>query len=263
MSESAAISIRSLCCVRGGQRVLDDVSFDVRKGQYVTLLGPNGAGKSTLLQCVLRQAPIERGRVEVLGQPAEGFAPKAFGRAVAHVPQQLDYPVEFSVREFALLSRYPHLSPFSAPGRGDYEAADEALEAAGIADLAERPLRRLSGGERRLACIAAALAQGADILLLDEPLAHLDYRYRVRVQELLRNLHKRDERTLLVVTHDVDAGVFAGDRAVALRQGRVVFDDSPTRLIEDGTLEAIYDTAFERLRDADGRPVVTPRGTPA
>lgn len=259
MTPVDALHIESLHCELSNQTVLDGVSFRIPRGEYVSLLGPNGAGKSTLLRCILGQTACRASRIDVLNRARKDYPAKELGRAIAHVPQQLEYPVDFTVREFAMLSRYPHLSPFSRPTAVDRDIVEQALIEAGIEDFANRSLRRLSGGERRLACIAAALAQGAEILLLDEPLAHLDYRYRVRVQTLLQRLHDNDERTLLIVTHDVDAGVFSGDRAIALRQGHLVFDAPPADLLKGNALERIYDTPFERIDDPAGRPIVLPR----
>ena len=259
MNDSAAIQLKNLYCRLGGRPVLEDVSFATPRGSYVSLIGANGAGKSTLLRALIGQIPFKAERCDILGRPRNSYTAKEFGRSVAYVPQQLDYPVEFTVREFVAMGRYPHLSPFSLLSPDDRSAIDRALECTGIESLSERPLNRLSGGEQRLVCIAAAVAQDADIFLLDEPLAHLDYRFQVRVRSVLQQLGEQKYRTLLVVTHDIDATVFKGDRVLALREGRLLLDGTPEELLQGEMLEDIYGTSFERLEGPGGTPVVVPR----
>ena len=258
MNNHPSIQLKTLSCRLGDRPILQDISFAIPSGSYVSLIGANGAGKSTLLRCLLGQISYVAEQCELLGRPRNEFASKEFGRCVAYVPQQLDYPVEFTVREFVALGRYPHLSPFSMLAPKDRDAIDHALDATGIAALSGRSLNRLSGGERRLACIAAAVAQDAQIFLLDEPLAHLDYRFQVRVQSVLQQLRDVKDRTLVVVTHDIDSTVFRSSRVLALREGRLILDGTPADLLHGTMLEEIYATPFERLENSEGDPVVIP-----
>jgi iron complex transport system ATP-binding protein len=154
------------------------------------------------------------------------------------------------VFEFVLMGRYPHLSPFTSVSAEDKRVAQECLTLSGVEPFADRLVHTLSGGERQGVFIAAALAQGARILLLDEPTTFLDYRHQVAVQGLLRRLNREQRLTIAAVTHDVTAAVWSSTRVLALKEGRLVFDGSPERLESERVLETVYDTPIRFVRDA-------------
>lgn len=257
---SPALAVRNLSLRLGGTTALDDVSFDVQTGEWVSIIGPNGAGKTSLLKCVNRIHRQYGGTIEIEGQPQSGLSQRDLARRAAYVPQADARHFGFTSREFVLLARYPHLSPFSSVKPIDREIADAGLRAMGCDALSGRAMATLSGGERQKVILAAAIAQGASILLLDEPTTFLDYRHQVEIIARLRDLRAARSVTVIVVTHDVSQAVAESDRVLALRGGRKVFFDTPSRLVEDGILESIFDTAFERLPSSAG-PVLVPRGT--
>ncbi len=228
----------------GNRTILQDLSFTVYRGDRVAILGPNGAGKTTLLKCLNRILQGGRGRIQVDGLPLEEYAQIDLARRMAYVPQADGRTAPFTVREFVEMSRYPHLGPL-APIRPEDEAAvDRALKDTGTAALADRPLDVLSGGERQKVFLSAALAQEAEVLLLDEPTAFLD---PPRQQELLRTLARlHDERgmTLLFVTHDVNEALAHASRVLALREGAIIFDGPSSALTVGDTLKKVYQHEF-------------------
>jgi iron complex transport system ATP-binding protein len=175
------------------------------------------------------------------------------------VPQADARYLPFRVREFVLMGRYPHLSPFSSVTEADARAAEDAMRRTDTVAFADRAMDTLSGGERQRVFIAAALAQGAQILLLDEPATFLDYRHQVDVLGLLRRLNREESVTMLYVTHDVNSAARYSDHAIALNAGRVQFHGTPAELLREGVIEAVYDAAFERIvSPAAGDVVVRP-----
>jgi len=241
---TAAIEVEGFGFRLGKKRILRDVSFHVRGGEYVSIVGPNGAGKTTLLKCLDRIYTGGTGRIEVFGRPLAGYSQRQLARRLSYVPQADGRVFPFTVEEFVLMGRYPYLSPFSTVGREDREAVRRAMDETATAALGGRLLNTLSGGERQKVYIAAALAQGADVLLLDEPTTFLDYRHQAEIRELLAHANRQSGVTVVAVTHDVNRAVLDSDRIVALREGSVVFDGSPEEIMQADVLERIYQTPF-------------------
>ncbi len=144
----------------GGKEILREVSFSVCRGEYVAIVGPNGAGKTTLLKCFDRLLTGGTGELEIEGMEHNRFRQKDLARLVAYVPQADSRMIPFSVEQFLLMCRYPHLSPFSPAGKKDRLAVSEAMSRTNTAEFAGRRISTLSGGERQKVYIAAALAQG-------------------------------------------------------------------------------------------------------
>jgi len=242
-----------------GKPILRDVSFHVAQGEYVTIVGPNGAGKSTLLKCLMRILRGGSGTIEVAGRPLESYTQRELARRLGYVPQADGRTAPFTVEQFVLLSRYPYLSPFAAASREDRDAVRAALQATDTVDLAERWMATLSGGERQRVYIAAALAQQADVLLLDEPTTFLDYRHQAAIRGVLARANQQQGVTILAVTHDVSAAALESDRILGLCAGAIEFSGSPEELMHADVLRRIYQTEFLLVHHPQTQlPVVVP-----
>ncbi|MCS6849249.1 MAG: ABC transporter ATP-binding protein [Anaerolineae bacterium] len=203
----------------GAERpALQGVSLTVPLGTRVALVGPNGAGKSTLLKTAAGLLPVASGALSVFGARVGTFPHR-----VAYLAQrgELDWSFPISVRRLVLTGRYPHLGWLRWPTREDWRKADEALARLQLSDLAERQIGELSGGQQQRALLARALAQDADLLLLDEPLNAVDAATREVVSSVLRDL-QREDKTVIVATHDLDRLQTDFDDALFLMDGRVV-----------------------------------------
>ncbi len=178
---------------------------------------------------------------------------------MSYVPQADGRLLPFTVREFVMMGRYPHLSPFSATTPEDESAVERAMEMTQTAEFADRPLDTLSGGERQGALVAAALAQGARLLLLDEPATFLDPRHEEAMARLLRRVNREGGVTIVAVTHDVNAAALRSDRVVALKGGAVVFAGTGRELMIDEALDLVYGKQFIMVEHPTaGLPVVVP-----
>lgn len=242
-----------------GEPVLRDISFSLEQGAYLSIIGPNGAGKSTLLKSFLRLHETGRpeGKIVVRGRPLPSFSQRELARLVAYVPQPGGRIPPFTVADFLLLSRYPHASSPKALRALDADAVAHALAVTGTTRLADRRLDTLSGGERQKACLAAALAQGAEILLLDEPTAFLDPGHAADVNALLKTLNRERGLTILTVTHDLNHPLNAGGRALVLRRGEQVYFGPSGALASHGVLEAAFGHTFTYLTHPEtGFPLV-------
>ena len=200
------------------QPALRGVTITVPSGARLALVGPNGAGKSTLLKAAAGLLPVADGQLTVCG-----LLPGRCSHLVAYLAQrgEVDWHFPISVRRLVVTGRYPHLGWLRSPSREDWRKADAALERLGIRDLAERQIGELSGGQQQRALLARALAQEAELLLLDEPLNAVDAKTREVVSGLLSDL-KREGKTVIVATHDLDRLQADFDDALFLLDGRVL-----------------------------------------
>ena len=231
----------SLACE--GQNILSAISFAVTQGEHLAIVGPNGAGKTTLLKCLARLLQGE-GSIKLLTRRLEEYRQKELARTMAYVPQLDGHSLPFTVNEFVRMGRYPYHSPFSAWNTEDQHAIEQALTLTGIAPFAERHLDTLSAGERQKVLIAASLAQGTHLLLLDEPTTFLDPRHQAEIQRLLQQLNREYGVTLLVVTHDINAAIAYSTHIIALKQGTLVFNGTPAAFANSQLLETIYQQRF-------------------
>jgi iron complex transport system ATP-binding protein len=242
--KDAFVEIHRLSCTLGGKGILRDVSVAVEKGEYISIVGPNGSGKTTLLKCLVRIVKNRQGRITIAGKDLDRYRQRDLARLIAYVPQADGHSSPFTVREFVTMARYPYLSPFSTAGARDREAVRSALGATGTEHLADGLLTALSGGERQKVFIAAALAQEAPVMLLDEPTSFLDPKHAGDIMLLLGRIHADLGVTIVVVTHDVNRAVLAGGRVMALKDGVLVFSGEPQAFMNEDTLRDVYDTEF-------------------
>ncbi|MGD9419746.1 MAG: ABC transporter ATP-binding protein [Verrucomicrobiota bacterium JB025] len=252
-----AIQISKLSLSLSGKAILRDVSLDVRAGEFVSIIGPNGAGKTSLVKCVSRIHQDWSGEVRINGRDLRHCSQKELARQLSYVPQAEGRRLPFTAFEFVLMGRYPHLSPFSSVTAADKELVREMMALAGVEGFADRSLESLSGGERQMVFIAAALAQGGSMLLLDEPASFLDYKHQMQVMELTGKLHRDQGLTIVCVSHDVNAACAQSDRVLAMKHGEVEFVGTPAEVLEEGRLEELYETTFDRIA-GDPLPFITP-----
>ena len=196
-----------------------------------------------------------RGRLFCQGRPFESVARRDLARALAYVPQSRPLRVPLKVEDLVVLGRYPYLSPLRlAPRTSDFEVVARVLDVAGIESLRDRPLEKLSGGERQSAYIAAALAQEAETLILDEPTTHLDPRHQRDIAKLLIKLNRERGLGIVVATHDLNFAALLAHRILALRDGEVMALESPAQLLQPERLAEVFDAPFTTVRGGD-RPI--------
>ncbi|MEI6664910.1 MAG: ABC transporter ATP-binding protein [Chloroflexota bacterium] len=242
----------------GDTTIVRGVSLEVRRGEVLGLIGPNGAGKSTLLRAATGLLPLAHGTVEVAGAPLDQLDRRARAQAIAVVQQIPEAPPTMRVAELVLLGRNPHLGLLARESAHDYAVTQEAMERAGCADLVDRMLGTLSGGQRRRAFIARALAQEASLLLLDEPTANLDVQAQCEIFELVRSL-AADGAGVLVVVHDLTLAATYCDRLVLLAAGSVVAEGAPHEVVTSANVTRVYGDCVTVINDpSHAAPIVVP-----
>ncbi len=235
MRAAPAVEVRNLSAGYNGHAALDAVTFTVEQGCLAGLVGPNGSGKSTLLRVILGLHKPWRGEVRIVGREGSG----ARGR-IGYMPQSelVDWSFPVTALDVVLMGRYGRLGLVRRPGPRDRQEAMAALERVRLADLSQRLIGELSGGEQRRMLIARALAQDADLVLLDEPLAGLDATAQHDLLALLDDL-RHEDKTLFVATHDLSCVAANFDHAVLLNR-RVVAFGRPAEVFTEELLSAAF-----------------------
>lgn len=253
---SAAIDIRNLSFAYGARRVLDGISLAIASGEMVGVLGPNGSGKTTLLKLfsgVLAGAAA----VKLAGRAIEDYSRTELSRLVAVVPQESEVHFPFTAAEIVLMARASHHGRLALEGAADLEAARRSMAATDTESLADRWLHELSGGEKQRVMIARALAQEAEILLLDEPAAFLDLKHQLDAFDLLRRLNAERGLTVVAALHDLNVAALFFPRLVLLSAGRIFRDGAPEAVLTEANIRAVYGVEVRVERPAPGgRPHV-------
>ena len=252
----SAIALERLTVVLGDRPVVDRIDLEVAGGEWLALIGPNGAGKTTLLRAIARLVPYS-GSIELEGRDAREMHRTELSRLVAVVPQDPTTPPWMTVAEYVLLGRTPHLGRLAKEGLRDQEIATAVLRRLDLLGYGERRLGTLSGGERQRVVVARALAQEAQIVLLDEPTAALDIGHQQQALELLDVLREESGLTLVAAMHDLTLAAQYADRMVLLDAGHVVADGSPRQVLTEALIGRHYDAAIQVV-DVDGRIAVVP-----
>ena len=240
-----------------GRRLLDGITLNLPAGQVIALIGHNGSGKSTLLKVLARQVAAD-GRIAFEGRPLSGWRPRNYARRLAFLPQTTPPAEGMLVRELVALGRYPWHGALGRFGPRDHEAVAAAMQECGVAPFADRLVDTLSGGERQRVWLAMMVAQQAGTLLLDEPISALDIAHQVEVLALIRRMCHDQQRSAVIVLHDVNMAARFCDHIVALKRGRLAMQGSPAELIRPDALHAIYGLPMQVLTKDDGTPVAVP-----
>jgi ABC-type cobalamin/Fe3+-siderophores transport system ATPase subunit len=242
----------------GSRVVLQGCSFAVDSGEIVAVVGPNGAGKSTLLRVLAGLLRPTAGNVALDGQELATLSRSTLARRIAVVPQIFDTLFPFTVREVVALGRTARLRPFGRASAGDEAAVERAIDELELEGLASRRIDRLSGGERQRAVLAMALAQEADVLLLDEPTVHLDPTHQIATLDLISALAAKRGLAVCAVLHDLNLASTFASRIVVIAEGRVVREGSPAEVLRADLVRTVFGDGLEVVA-RDGHPAVLPR----
>jgi iron complex transport system ATP-binding protein len=231
--------------------VLRDVSFELRKGDFLSLLGPNGSGKSTLLRLLDRILLPQRGTITLQDRPLQQFNRKEIARIIAYVPQDTLWVFPFTVLEVVLMGRSPYVGRSGFESRHDLEVTWQMMKLTQIDHLADKPITAISGGERQRVLIARALSQQPQILLLDEPNAHLDICHQVEIFQILRDQNELQDLAIVSVSHDLNLAAAFSKKVMLLAQegagseqagATVVSLGTPAEVLTESNIQRVYRT---------------------
>lgn len=220
--------------------IVEDLNLVIPKGQITVLIGSNGSGKSTILRSLARLLKPDSGQILMNGKETTSIPPKEFAKKLSILPQGPQAPEGLTVKELCYYGRHPHKGFFSRNSEEDHRMVNWALEATRMKELEERSLDALSGGQRQRAWIAMSLAQGTEILLLDEPTTYLDLSHQIEVLNLLRVLNKKHHKTIVMVLHDLNHAARYAHNLVCINKGSIYACGDPNTVFTEEMIQDVF-----------------------
>jgi len=234
----------------GDQSVLRDLDLQLEKGHCYGVLGPNGSGKTTLLDLFCGLPVPGTGKLKLCGQSLSGWQPRQLARKVALVPQDFVVRFGFSVREVVEMGRHPHLGRFATLTESDHALVDSVMQEMGVDTLADRPVTRLSGGEKQRVAVARALAQDPEVLLLDEATSNLDIYHSLSILGLIRRRVREQGLTVVAALHDLNLAGFFCDQLIFLKKGRLLYQGTVDEVLHPDVIRKVYGVDARVREDA-------------
>jgi iron complex transport system ATP-binding protein len=233
------LKVHDLNAGYGDHEVLKKIQFLIQEQQFIGILGPNGSGKSTLMQVLARSLNKSAGVVVFRGDELDTLSFREFGQGVGFVSQESGIPFAYSVYDIVMMGRNPHIPRFRQPSAQDHEVVIQALKQTGTIELAERSITLLSGGEKQRVLIARVLAQEPELLLLDEPFAHIDMHHQHELIRLIRNTTKT-KRAVIGVFHDINLAASYCDHLILLHKGVIRASGTPREILQEDLIQDVF-----------------------
>ncbi|WP_068618548.1 ABC transporter ATP-binding protein [Paenibacillus tuaregi] len=255
----SSLEVRELGLSYGDTYIFENLNLSIPKGKITVFIGSNGCGKSTLLRSMARLLKPQKGSVFLDSREITSMSTKEVARKMAILPQGPTTPEGLTVLQLVKQGRYPYQSWLKMWSKEDEDIVQKALEATGMTDLAERTVDSLSGGQRQRAWIAMTLAQETPVILLDEPTTYLDLTHQIEVLDLLYEMNVRDNRTIVMVLHDINLACRYADHIVAVREGHIEAQGQPEEVVDAELIERVFRLKCEIIPDPlYGTPLCIP-----
>lgn len=234
------IETHQLCLKYAEHTVLDNINLTFRENGITSIIGANGAGKSSLLSIVSRLAKPSSGKVSFKSENLHTMNSALLAKKIAVLRQENSLSMRLTVQDLVCFGRFPYHA--GRPSSDDYEQVNLAIETLHLNDFKQRYINELSGGQRQRAFIAMVLAQQTDYILLDEPLNNLDMKQSINIMKTLQTIASELHKSVIIVLHDINYASCYSDEIIAMKQGKVLYQDSPDHIMQSGILQEIYDT---------------------
>lgn len=222
------------------QPLLQDISFVIKPTEKVGIIGPNGSGKSTLIKILAGLLSPSSGQIEIGGEMISDLTRKVLAKKMAYVPQSVDIKFDFSVYDVVAMGRFPYSENLIRHDKFSEQVVLDAIEKMGLKSLVNRNFSELSGGEKQRTVIGSALAQQSDLLVLDEPTSALDFKHQQEIFTLLSHLCKKEQKTVLVVTHDINLAAQFCDKLILIHKGKIVGIGKPQEVLKFNVIQEVY-----------------------
>lgn len=256
---SSIIELRGVDFRYPGREVFLNLDLSIEEGEILGLIGPNSSGKTTLLKLADGLLVPQSGEVFFRGKPIRQMSRSHLASQVAVVPQEMEVPFAFIVKEIVLMGRSPYVGRFGWETEKDLEIVRKSMALADVAELEERPFAALSQGEKQRVLLARALAQEPRVILLDEPTSHLDLNHQVEIHELIRRLNREKNLTVLNISHDLNLAAEYCHRLVLLKKGSIDSMGTPSQVITEENIRRVYEIqVLVETNPISGAPRVIP-----
>ena len=238
--EQAQIEVKDLSVSYEDKLIIESMNLAIPKGKITMIIGANGCGKSTLLKTIARIIKPKHGEILLCGKSIREQAPKEIAKRMAVLPQSPIAPSGLLVRELVAYGRFPYQAPMQGLSEHDLDMVNWALEVTGMTEFANQSIDGISGGQRQRAWIAMALAQETEIVVLDEPTTYLDMSHQLEILLLLQKLNREQNRTIVMVLHELNNATRFADHIIGVKSGKVIFEGKPKEVITEKNLEELY-----------------------
>lgn len=243
----SVVSTKNLSFNYGQKSILNNLSIDFDKGLFYSIIGPNGSGKTTLLKLLAGILPSDRKTVYLKNDDINVIKQKEIAKRLSVVPQITDMQYEFSVHDIVMMGRTPYTSRFQKNTDKDRKLVNDAMRETGVINLRDKKITQLSGGELQRVILARAIAQETDIMLLDEPISHLDIGYQYEISELVHKLCKKKGITVINIVHDLNIAMRYSDKILMLKDGNIYRYGNPEEVITKDTIKDVYSIDVELI----------------
>ena len=252
------LEIKNLSAKYNHENILTDIDFQVSPGEVLGVIGPNGAGKTTLIRTLSGILPIADGAISLDGRDLRDVSTQERARLFAVVPQARNLPAAFTAWEMVLLGRTPHLNWLGQPSETDEHLAREAMLATDTLQLSNRRLGELSGGEQQRLLLARALTQQTPVLLLDEPVTHLDLQYQVQFMRLVRSVSRSENKMVVMVLHDLNMVSQYTDHVLLLVKGDQKLFAPTKKMMSESLLSQSFGLSLRIVETLDHQRIILP-----
>ncbi|MDD3265865.1 MAG: ABC transporter ATP-binding protein [Burkholderiales bacterium] len=235
------------------QVILDKLNIKLQQGKITAILGPNGSGKSTLLKTLVGLVPHQEGKIIINDKKLANFPKIELAKILSILPQSPDSPNDITVKQLVSYGRHAHSSWFKKTKKDDNFYVDWALDATNLTQLSDNYIYELSGGQKQRSWIAMSLAQNSNYLFLDEPTTYLDIHYQFEILSLLRDLNKKQNKTIIMVLHELQNAIQYADHIIVLDKGSVVADDTTKNVLASKILDDVFKVRIKQVHDENNQ----------
>ncbi len=241
----------------GKKIVLNGISLSLRKGEIAGILGPNGSGKTTLLKCLGGILKGFSGKILIEGMDIKKMNIKERAKYISYMPQFFDVPFGYTVEDIVSFGRYVYQKDEDI--YGEKEAVKRALEEANLSDRRKSLLNHLSGGEKQRVFLAQMFAQDSKIMLLDEPVSHLDIKHKISFMKILIKKVREEEKSSLIIFHDINLASFYCDKIYFVKNGKIICEGNPEEIITAENIEKLFDISVDVIKKENGKIFTAPK----
>ncbi|NLK22409.1 MAG: heme ABC transporter ATP-binding protein [Epulopiscium sp.] len=253
------IKIKALHWKYGERLILDNIDLEMERGKFYSIIGPNGSGKTTLLKSITKILEPQKDTIWIEDKDILDFKGKELARKLASVPQNTEINFDFSAEAIVMMGRTPHLKRFEMEKDKDAAIARESMMTTNTWQMRHENINNLSGGERQRVIVARALTQESDVLLLDEPIAHLDIHHQIKLLDSIKGLNTQKGLTVIAVLHDLNLAARFSDELILLSQGKISALGSVEEVLTKENIKNVYDMEVYMMKNpVTGKPHMIP-----
>jgi iron complex transport system ATP-binding protein len=261
IKEEMLLDVCSLVFGYTSSNILTDVSISTNGGEFIALMGPNGSGKTTLMRCINKILDIKGGSVIIDGNDIKGLSRDGMSRICTTVPAEIPSDFSLTTKDFVTLGRSPYITSWWWESEEDMAIVEKTMWDFGILHYSERKLHELSSGERARALLAKGVVQKPKLMMVDEPSAHLDIKYKVQVMEMLKGL-SRSGLTVIMASHDLNLVTRYCDKVMLLSEGKIIKFGTPNEVVTKESIKEVYHIDIKVIYD-EGVPYIIPNAPSA